>query len=96
MSDTGASWIVCHSGIKGRTYKDGKLPGYLVQLNVSGQTRKFMLIAQNPETTSSYAARAQDGEKIAWLIDSDTNEYKALIANGVYHTSVNGQWVPAQ
>lgn len=80
--------------IRARAFANNTIPGFEVTLNMGNKKRKFHLVAQNPARTSPYAARARKGENIAWLIECETNEYCALIDNGVYHKKVNGKWTP--
>jgi len=44
------------------------------------------VMPQNPGTSSTYAARAKRGEKIAWVIDTSNNSWVGCIENGVYRS----------
>lgn len=79
--------------ICGRSFVNHTLPGYEVTLNLGGRRRTFTLIAQNMAKSSPYAQRARNGDKIAWLIESN-GTYSALIDNDVYHKKDNGKWTP--
>lgn len=43
--------------------------------------KNFLLIEQNPLKPSKFGKRARAGERIAWLIDLDTNRYILRIEN---------------
>lgn len=80
--------------ITGATFVNGTVPVFDITLNLGGVRRKFRLIAQNPAKGSTYGQRAKQGDRIAWLIDQNNEEWVALIDNGVYHVRVNGKWTP--
>lgn len=76
-------WDDCKKagGIRGRTFKNGSLPGYDLMINWFGKIRKIRLVAQNPTKGSAPAARARMGVKIVWLIDQDAPSGQGFIGS---------------
>lgn len=74
-------------GIRGRTFKNGSLPGYDLVINWFGKECRVRLVAQNSTKTSAVAAKARAGAKIVWLINQDDTTGNPFIGsweNGVY------------
>lgn len=85
------AWIPCINGVHGRTFVEGTIPGYDVELTCGGQQVNIRLIVQNPAKTSQYAQRARQGDRIAWVING--KDFVGLIDNGVYYTKgADGGW----
>lgn len=83
------AWDDCGKtgGIRRRTFKNGTLPGYDIKINWFGTIRKVRLLAQNSNKGTPPAIRAQNGAKIAWLIDQDAPSGQGFIGsweNGVW------------
>ena len=73
--DASGQWIQSNTGyVVGRYFKDGALKGFDIGVNAGGVRKVFRLIEQNTKTGSSYALRAAQGEKIAWLIDTSVQD----------------------
>ncbi|MCK4307259.1 hypothetical protein KAW50_03415 [candidate division WOR-3 bacterium] len=47
---------------------------------------RYLFIEQNPEKKSKYAELARKGHKIAWLIDTTTDEYLKRVIDGKIKT----------
>jgi hypothetical protein len=89
LTSMNAVWDDCRKagGIRGRTFKEGSLPGYDLMINWFGKVRRVRIVAQNPNKSSGVAARARAGAKIAWLIDQDAPNGQGFVGsfeNGVY------------
>lgn len=70
--DANGKWApgtIITGSIKGQVFKKSGLPGYILYLNVNGQTLKRLLVPQNINTGSKPALAAKNGACIAWLID---------------------------
>jgi len=107
--DGALRWMPIENGIiGGRMFKNNTLPGYILTcrdhktVETTGskagqltQTR-IMIIAQNPTKGSWSALEARAGHRLAWVINSNSNEWVGLVRDGVYHIKgANGSWVPA-
>jgi len=68
----------------GRTFKNSTLPGYDIEFTLNGQKHHFRFLPQTTSTASSMAQRARQGARIAYVIDADSNTYKARIIDGQY------------
>jgi len=89
VTSMSAVWDDCRKagGIRGRTFKNGTLPGYDLMINWFGTIRRVRLVAQNPNKDSMVAAKARAGVKIVWLIDQDAPTGQGFVGcfeNGVY------------
>jgi len=89
LENMGAVWddVRKCGGIRGRTFRNGSLPGYDLKINWFGKERNIRLVAQNPTKNTAPAGRARAGAKIVWLINQDDttgNPFVGSWENGVY------------
>jgi hypothetical protein len=61
----------CNGFVRGQIFSKSKLPGYVLYLNFRGYGAKRVLTPQNPNTSSTTAAKARAGVAITFVINGD-------------------------
>ena len=81
----------------GRWFKDGLLRGFDLNINLGNKIIKIRILEQNPNTASDHAKMAQNGARIAWVIDNKVQKggWLGRIQDGVWHVSKPRATYPA-
>jgi hypothetical protein len=75
--DANGKWapgVKCDGFIRGNIFSKTKLPGYTLYLNLRGFGAKRVMTPQNPNTTSTTAAKARAGVAITFVINGDKED----------------------